>query len=152
MLKDSCPEGEKTKLRLLTIGASATTLLQAQQAYADVIAPGSTFSVTATNFPAGNATATVTGGGAPVSIAGATIGTTTLITNGGNGEWISIDVATTATVGLAQNTGANWQFTIDGLTMTAPALLARRTIKLKNAVQRQRILHYEYLIKINALI
>jgi hypothetical protein len=64
----------------------------------------------------------VTVGAAPLSVAGATIGTTTLNTNGGNGEWISFDVVTTATGGLAQNTGAGWQFTIDGLTMTAPAV------------------------------
>jgi hypothetical protein len=63
--------------KLLLLSALATLTPLAAQA--DVIAPGSTFSLTATNFIAGNGTGTVTIGAAlPTTIAGDLVSATVL--------------------------------------------------------------------------
>jgi PEP-CTERM motif len=103
---------------LITTTIAALVPLAAQ---ADVIAPGSTFSVTATNFAGGNGTGTVTVGGPATTIAGDLVFTRTLAT-GTNGEWIGINVFNPVDGdALVGNPDLDWSFTVDGLKMTGPA-------------------------------
>jgi len=89
-------------------------------AHAAVILPGSAYSVTATNFPGGSGTATVTVG-TPTTIEGLNFSDTILAT-GSTGAWISFNLVNPTGGSLAGNVSANWQFTIDNLQMTGPAL------------------------------
>jgi hypothetical protein len=91
-------------------------------AQADVIVPGSTVSITATNFIAGNGSGTVTVGGPAVTIAGDLV-SATILNQSPTSEWVSINVFSPINgTPLVGNTNADWNFTVDGLTMTKPAV------------------------------
>jgi hypothetical protein len=91
-------------------------------AHADVIAPGSTFSVTGTNFIAGNGSGTVTVGGPGTTIAGDLV-SATVLNQSPKSEWISINVFSPVDgTPIVANANADWNFTVDGLTMTGKAV------------------------------
>jgi PEP-CTERM motif len=106
--------------RVLLLSAIATLFPLAAQA--DVIVPGSTFSVTGTNFISGNGTGTVTIGGAATTIAGDLV-SASVLNQSASSEWITIAVFNPIDgEPLVGNANEDWNFTVDGLTMTGPAL------------------------------
>jgi hypothetical protein len=107
-------------LRASSIGACLLGLALAQGAYADVIVPGSTFSVTATNFPNGSGTVVATIGGT-TNVQGLTL-TETIVPDGPNAVWVQFDFVNPSGGPLAGNINANWQINIDNLQFTAPVL------------------------------
>jgi len=107
-------------VRTSSICAGLLCLVLAQGAFAAVIVPGSAFSVTATNFPGGSGTVNTTIG-ATANVEGLTL-TETILATGTNGAWISFDFVNPTGGSLAGNVNANWQFTIDNLQLTGPAL------------------------------
>lgn len=109
------------RMRSPLIGAALLCFAMAEGASAAaILVPGSTYSVTGTNFPSGTATMTATEG-ATTSIAGLTL-TDTLVSTGTSGEWIQFNFVNPTGGGLAGNNGANWQINVDNLQLSAPAL------------------------------
>jgi hypothetical protein len=107
-------------LRASLIGAGILCLALAQSAYADVIIPGSSFSVTATNFPSGSGTVGATIG-ASVNVEGLTL-TETVVPDGANAVWVQFDFVNPTGGPLAGNINANWQINLDNLQFTGPVL------------------------------
>src|SRR5438445_2421392 len=107
-------------VRALPVLAGALCIGLAQGALAAVIVPGSTYSVTGTNFPNGIATVIATEG-ASTNVAGLTL-TDTIVPDGPNAAWIQFNFVNPTGGSLAGNVNANWQINIDNLQLTGPAV------------------------------
>src|SRR5262245_14846369 len=106
--------------RVLPALAGALCIGLAQAALAAVIVPGSTYSLTGTNFPGGSGTVVVTEG-TSTNVLGLTV-TDTIVADGPNADWFQLNFVNPTGGPLAANINANWQIALNGVQLTAPAL------------------------------